>query len=596
MNLRRKFKKAINLWQKKGWIGLKPSLHFKVISLKEKFAYQRWIRKFDTLTDKDREEIRQQIQKFSYEPLISIILPVYNVEEKFLRLCIESVRKQIYENWELCIADDCSPSPHIRNILEEYEKKDEQIKVVFRPENGHISAASNSALEIATGEFCVLLDHDDKLAEHALFYVAKEINDFPETEMIYSDEDLISEKGRRFSPKFKPDWSRDYFYSGNLITHLSCYKTDILRNIGGFRIGFEGSQDYDLALRFIEEICEDHIRHVPKILYHWRVIEGSVSHSSDAKPYAHETARRAIGEHLTRLGKKAKVVETVHNLHRVRYELPEVLPKVSLIFLTDGDFDFKKKAIEDFAKETDYPNLEIAVVCSKKLKQKFEVENTKAETRLLRSVLSHQDSSEAEKYNQSVAETDGEILCFVDLNLRPVHKNWLKELVSFAFQKEIGAVGGKLLSKVETVLGSGLLIGVGGAVGIAHQGLPCEKDGSLTRNRLVNNFSAVSVSCLATHRETFENVGGFDAENFPNKFFDVDFCLKLREENLRIVFTPYAELMQIDESKLLNIQKHASESERENFRKKWQKYIERDPFYNPNLSKENGHFLIDLSN
>ena len=206
-------------------------------------------------------------------------------------------------------------------------------------------------MKIAIGEFCVLLDHDDELSEDALFYVAKEINDFPETEMIYSDEDLISAKGRRFEPKFKPDWSRDLFYSLNLITHLSAYKTEVLQKIGGFTIGLEGSQDYDLALRVIEEIPEKHIRHIPKILYHWRVIKGSVAYSGDEKPYAHDAARRAIGAHLERCGKKASVEQTIYNLHRVRYELPENLPKVSLILIADEDFEFTKRAIEIFLKK-----------------------------------------------------------------------------------------------------------------------------------------------------------------------------------------------------------------------------------------------------
>lgn len=544
-----------------------PYAHAAADSLRQKIAYQKWIRS-DTLTDQSREEIRRQIEELPHKPLISVVLPVYNVDEKWLRRCIGSVEKQLYENWELCIADDCSPKPHIRRILAEYANKDARIRVVFRPENGHISAASNSALELATGEFTVLLDHDDELAEDALFYVVRELNEFPDTSLIYSDEDLIDEKGRRFGPKFKPDWSRDHFYSGNITTHLSAYRTEILRKIGGFTVGLEGSQDYDLTLRVIEQIDEKQIRHIPRILYHWRVLRGSVAYGGDEKPYAHDAARRAIGAHLARTGKQARV-EAFDYLHRVRYELPESLPKVSLIISADEDDEFTKRSVENFRRETDYQNLEIILT-----KKPSEI------------------AGEAERINRSAAEASGEILCFIDSNLRPLAKDWLKELVSFAIQTETGAVGAKLLCKNETILHGGLLIGINEAVGIAHHHLPREKNGYLMRARIINNFSAVSVSCLATRRDLFLDSGGFDAENFPDKFFDVDYCLKLRAENQRNVFTPYAELMQIDARKSSHLLKKPGEKELTRLKQKWPEYFENDPFYNPNLSKQSENFAI----
>jgi O-antigen biosynthesis protein len=286
-----KVKKIFEIWQARGFAGISNRLREIARRRREERNYRRWI-DINQITEKTRAEIRNQIAAFAHKPLISIILPVYSVEEKWLRLCIESVLRQLYENWELCIADDKSPGAHVRRILEEYAARDNRVKVVFRETNGHISAASNSALELAAGEFCLLLDHDDELTEDALFYVAKELNEFPETAFVYSDEDMIDERGQRFYPKFKPDFSRDFFYSLNLITHLSAYRTEILRKIGGFRVGLEGSQDYDLALRFIEETGENRVRHIPKILYHWRAITGSVALSSDEKPYAHERARQ----------------------------------------------------------------------------------------------------------------------------------------------------------------------------------------------------------------------------------------------------------------------------------------------------------------
>lgn len=569
MKILKKVVKANRVFREKGLNGVRQSLRRINHNFTEKKKYQLWI-KAHRLTDEDRREIRRQIETLPDNLKISVLMPVYNVDEKWLRLCIESVINQLYENWELCIADDCSPLPHIKRVLEEYAARDKRVKIVLRRENGHISAASNSALALATGEFTALLDHDDELSEDALFYVAKEINDFPETRMIYSDEDLIDEKGRRYEPKFKPDWSRDLFYSLNLITHLSVYETDLLRKIGGFRLGAEGSQDYDLALRFTECISDYQIRHIPKILYHWRAIRGSVAFSLDEKPYAHERAREALRAHFDRTGKKAIVSQAIYNLHRVQYELPANLPNVSLILSADSSEIFRKAA-ESFAKSTDYANLQII----------------STETR-------DTPRSEAERLNDTAARADGQILCFIDANLTPLSDGWLKELVGFATQNEIGAVGAKILSKDENILHGGLIIGTSDTISAAHRGMARDYDGYFLRARLTNNFSAISASCLVVRREVYREIDGFDGKNLPDSFFDADFCLKLREKNYRIVFTPYAELIKVDENRRLNLEKNPTAAEKRYFVEKWNEVIDRDPFYNPNLSKKNGGFSIEI--
>jgi len=564
MNIfQKKTRRAVEIWRERGLKALGQSLKLNYRKLREARKYQKWIRRFDALTGEDRRKIRRKIELFSHKPLISVILPVYNIDEKWLRLCIESVRKQLYENWELCIADDCSPSPHVREILAEYAARDARVKVVFREKNGHISAASNSALALAAGEFSVLLDHDDELSEHALYFVADELNRFPETAMIYSDEDLIDPQGRRYEPKFKPDWSRDFIYSLNLITHLSAYRTDVLRQIGGFRIGAEGSQDYDLALRVIERISPAQIRHIPQILYHWRAIQGSVALSGDEKPYAAERAREAIRAHLERTGKKARVTQTFYNLHRVSYDLPADLPKISLITTAAKN--------ENIAAQTDYENLEILA----------------AET-------TSPGESNAEIFNRLARAAGGEILVFLDGAFAARDSGWLKEIAGFALEKEIGAVGAKIYNPDETIRHAGIVLGIEGFLGFAHRGLPENSAGYLQRAQLVNNFSAVA-NLLATRREVFEFLEGFDAGNFRNGLFDVDFCLRLREKNLRVVLTPYAEIQQLSDSSTEKIldRKDAS-AERENFRARWKDLIENDPFYNPNLSIENARFQINL--
>lgn len=563
MKILQKLETANRVGKEKGWRGIIEKLNFLKRQKREERNYQKWILEHK-ISENDRLLINAKIVEFLRQPLISIVLPVYNVEEKWLRICIESVTKQLYENWEFCIADDCSPSPHIKKILDEYSAKDSRVKVVYRAENGHISAASNSALELANGEFCVLLDHDDELSEDALFYVAKELNDFPDAQMIYSDEDMIDERGKRYKPKFKPDFSRDLMYSLNLVTHLSAYQTDVLRKINGFRIGAEGSQDYDLALRVIEGIPEDNIRHIPRILYHWRAIRGSVALSSDEKPYAHERAREAIRGHLERTGKRAEVVETEWNFHRVRYRLPEILPKIGLIIYSEGKLE--KNHAEDFRSETDYENLETIFV----------------------------ENSNVEKLNSAAEKCFCEILVFVDANVKPMAKDWLKELVGFVIQTEIGAVGAKILSNGKDILHGGLVVGTEQIISAAHCGFLRESEGNMFRLHLTNNFSAISIACLCVRKSLFEKVGGFDFQNLPNRFFDTDFCLKLREKKYRIVFTPYAEFMKIDDKKRLNFEQNPTVEEIKFFINKWRKIIECDPFYNPNLSKKDASFSIRI--
>ncbi|HXM36612.1 MAG TPA: glycosyltransferase, partial [Pyrinomonadaceae bacterium] len=321
---------------------------------KENESYKKWVELYDTLTDSDRRGIRERIDHFDSQPIISVIMPVYNTEEVWLRRAIESVRRQLYPKWELCIADDCSTAPHVRQVLEEYASKNQRIKVVFRQGNGHISAASNSALEVATGEFVALLDHDDELTEHALYMVAEELNSFPEADLIYSDEDKLNAKSERVSPHFKTDWNPDLFYSLNFISHLGVYRRKILQEIGGFREGYEGSQDYDLALRVVERIPERNIRHIPHVLYHWRELPTSVGFDINAKSYAHENARRAIRSHFERTEKVAAIVPGYFIFHRAIYPIPEPAPLVSLIVAANGNVAALLPLIEGILDRTDY--------------------------------------------------------------------------------------------------------------------------------------------------------------------------------------------------------------------------------------------------
>lgn len=553
--IQRKLKQIGRTAGETGISGVAAQLRQTLLDRKESRKYQSWIQT-NAITDENRRCFREKIAAFQALPKISVVMPVYDVEEKWLRLCIESVIRQVYENWEFCIADDCSPSPHVKEILNEYAVKDRRIKVEFRSENGHISAASNSALRLATGEFCVLLDHDDELSEDALFWVANEINTYPKARMIYSDEDVIDINGRRSEPKFKPDLSRDLLYSLNMVTHLSAYKTDLLRELGGFRLGFEGSQDYDLALRVVERTPDDQIRHIPRVLYHWRSLPTSVAGNTGAKPYAFEKAREAIASHFERVGADVEVVKAADDLNCVRYRMPKLVPRVSVI--VDGGTS------ADLAHETDYPS--------------FEIVNTDRSLDI------------AERLNAAAVTSSGEVLCFLHGSLRPLSPAWLSEMISLTTQPDIGAVGAKLLDPDGSIDQVGFILGSKNLLRRAHHGFPRNHQGNFSRAALIGNYTAVSWQCMAVRRDVFGQISGFDAENLTKSFFDVDLCLRLWENGFRVVYTPYAELMW---QKRIAVTM-PDETEKNHFEKKWRDQIERDRFHNPNFTSDGTPFRLNI--
>lgn len=550
MSLFRKINTAIDVWKIGGVASLRARIFTVRHRLKVRRQYHKWLRSAGRI---DPELIRKRASGLARKPKISVIVPVYNIEEKWLRKCIDSVRGQIYENWELCIADDASPSPHVRRVLEEYSTKDDRIKVVFREKNGHISAASNSALELATGEFVVLLDHDDELSADALFWVAKAIVDEPNVAMIYSDEDLIDTNGVRSRPAFKPDWSRDLFYSLNLVTHLSAYRTDILRQIGGFRFGMEGSQDYDLALRFIEAIDERQIKHIPRILYHWRAIPGSVALSGDEKPYAHERARVAIREHLERSGINARVEANEVNLHRVKYERTAATARVMVAVL--GSTELNER-----------PYLDDPSIVSVHGFQK--------------------DTSLAQSIDREVERSNCDVICFVDSKIVDLPIDWIEGLVSFLEIGQIGVVGGKVIDRTSVVVDGPLFVNGSSGVSVACEGLESVFDGNMMRNRVTGNFTAVSMSLMAVRASDLIKIGGFDQN--MDALMDADICLRLADLGMRIVSVPYVEgVVEVGFTRPV-----ASHNGTRAFLAKWYERAQIDRFHNPNLSAKNGRSEI----
>lgn len=559
--------------------------------------YQEWIRRYDTLDDVCRSALRAKSKHFRVRPLISVVMPTYNSRIEWLREAIESVRDQLYENWELCVADDCSTNPAVHALLEEYSQADERIKVVYRAQNGHISAASNSGLQVAAGEWIALLDHDDRLAEYALYFVVEAINRRPNVSLLYSDEDKLDAHGVRYDPYFKCDWNEDLFYSHNLISHLGVYRKAIVDAIGGFRQGYEGSQDHDLALRFIERIAASQIHHIPRVLYHWRTHSESTSLAASAKPYAAVAGVKALNGHFERVGVAATVEDYGYG-YRVKYALPAQLPLVSLIIPTRNAHHLVRQCIESIRSKTLYPCYEILLIdngSDEPESLRYFDELKTQEVRVLRDDRPFNFSA---LNNRAVDVMQGSIVCLLNNDVRVIEPAWLGEMVSHALRPEIGAVGAKLLYPDDTVQHAGVVVGVRGVASHSHKLFDGHSHGYFCRLSLISCYSAVTAACLAIRKNVFREVGGLDEENLAIAFNDIDFCLRVREAGYRNLFTPYALLYHHEslsrgaEDTPEKIQRFAREVRY--MKKRWGNVLLTDPAYSPNLTLDRDDFSLAM--
>ena len=556
--------------------------------------YTEWVRRYDTLTDADRQRMRDVQAAFAVQPLISVVMPTYNPKPEWLIEAIESVRGQIYPHWELCIADDASTDPAIRPILERYAMQDERIKVVFRLKNGHISAASNSAIELATGEWIALLDHDDLLSENALFWVAETINRAPDARLIYSDEDKISENGRRSDPYFKCEWNPDLFYSHNMISHLGVYHASVVKEIGGFRQGFEGSQDYDIALRFIERIDPVQIIHIPRVLYHWRVHAESTAMSGDSKPYAALAGERAINEHFARTGVNGRVKYAGYG-YEPAYDLPANLPLVSIIIPTRNGRALLKQCIDSIAEKTSYKNYEILIIDNGSDEADalayFEKLSKRPNIRVVRD-----DSpfNYSRLNNKAVELAQGEVIALVNNDIEVISRDWLTVMVAHALRPGVGAVGAKLWYTNKTLQHGGVFLGYGGVAGHSHKHSAEGATGYFGRLLITQSLSAVTAACLVIKKSIFNEVGGLEEEKLRIAFNDIDFCLRVREAGYRNVWTPLAELFH-HESASRGLEDTPEKQARfagevTYMKERWGAQLLNDPAYSPNLTLDHEDF------
>jgi len=523
------------------------------------FHYRRWVRTHDRLTVADLSAIYRHTLDLSYQPLISVLLPTFNTPEIWLRKAINSVLLQQYQNWELCIADDASVLPHVARVLAEYARQDVRIRVSMRTVNGHISASTNSALAMARGDFVALLDHDDELAPHALYMVAVKLNENPNFGMLYSDEDKIDERGRRFDPYFKPDWNPTLLESQNLVSHLGVYRTDLLRSIGGFRIGVEGCQDWDAALRISERVVAKNICHIPFVLYHWRTVAGSTAVNHNQKSYVKNAALRVIRDHFERLQQSVSVVPSFGSFVRPVADLPIPNPSVTLIVFGES-----------------HPLL-------------FSQSNTNWSALKVIRCTPQKNESLAQAINSIASQVCDDFICLLNSMLVPFHGDWLLELVREACRPGVGAVGPLQLDEHKNIHSTAIVLctdpNTNKLFNSTYQGLDASIVGIAGLAKLTQNVSVLAPGCLLIRTSTFHHVGALDVRRYPDALFELDLCMRLGQAGLRNVWTPYARLM--FHCKLTSNLTDAGSDEFVLFRAHWLKDLDVDPFHNPNLM-ENG--------
>jgi GT2 family glycosyltransferase len=517
--------------------------------------------------------MRRAVGRLRHRPRISVVMPVHDPEPEWLRDAVESVRAQVYRDWELCIADDASTRGDVRGLLRRYEG-DPRIRVTYLEENEGIAGASNAALALATGEFVGFLDHDDVLKPNALFEVAKVLNERPNLDYVYSDEDKQELDGTLTGAFFKPGWSPDLLMSVNYVTHFSVYRRTVLENVGGFRKGFDGSQDYDLVLRVTERT--DRVGHVPLPLYTWRKVPGSAAVSVDSKTYAWEAGRRALAEAAARRGYESDVTPALApHRYRVRYVIKGE-PRVTIVIPTRDRSVLLRKCIESIRDLSTYPNYEIVIIDN----QSREPAALEYLERFDGRVIPYPHQFNYSKLINFAAREAGEtdFLLFLNNDTEVIAPDWIEAMVEHGQRPEVGAVGARLLLPDGTPQHEGILVG-------PHGGLPANMDhrGTYDLEATVHNCAAVTFACALLRPEVFWALGGLD-EQFDVAFQDVDFCLRAGEKGYWIVYTPHALLYHDEGGTRGRVGKTHPDADTTLFLDRWGGY--RDPFYNPNFDPD----------
>lgn len=589
--------KGIRYWKSQGAAALAEKVVTKVKNVRQgPPSYQKWIRHH--LPDRNELE-KQKKTSFGYRPKISFVVPLYKTPEKYLRRLTESFQEQTYSNWELCFSDGSGAQSPLTELLKELTAKDNRIKYVSHEESLQISENTNSAIEIATGDFIAFADHDDELTPNALFECVKAINEKPQTLVIYTDEDKMSMDGHKFfQPHFKPDYNPDLLCTVNYICHLFVVSRKVIEKVGGLRSEFDGAQDYDFVLRCVEAVKDEEICHIPKILYHWRCHEDSTAENPESKLYAFEAGRRAVQAHYERTGIHAEVFKGEYlGLYRTKF-IRDHDPLISIIIPNKDHIDDLKRCMESIEQKSTYKNYEYIIVennstdsATFEYYKKLEAENPKVRMVYWDGVFNY---SAINNYGASFAE--GEYLLLLNNDTEIINPDCLEELLGYCMRKDVGAVGARLYYEDDTIQHAGVVIGFGGIAGHCFVQQKRGTTGYCHRIICAQDYSAVTAACMMVKKSAFDAVGGL-SEELAVAFNDIDFCMKLRKAEYLIVYNPYAELYHY-ESKSRGLEDTPEKVARFNkeiatFEKKWPEILENgDPYYNPNLTLKSQDFSL----
>lgn len=589
--------KGIRYWKSQGVTALAEKVVEKVKNVRQGPPdYQKWIRHH--LPDKGELE-RQKKTTFKYSPKISFVVPLYKTPEKYLRRLVESLQDQTYSNWELCFSDGSGAQSPLTDLLKELSAKDKRIKYVSHNEALQISQNTNSAIEIAAGDFIAFADHDDELTPNALFECVKALNDRPQTLVIYTDEDKMSMDGHKFfQPHFKPDYNPDLLCTVNYICHLFVVSRKVIEKTGGLRSEFDGAQDYDFVFRCVETVKDEEIYHIPKILYHWRCHEDSTAENPESKLYAFEAGRRAVQEHYNRTGVNAEVSKGEYlGLYRTKF-IRDHDPLISIIIPNKDHIDDLKRCMDSIEQNSTYRNYEYIIVennstdpATFEYYKKLEAENPKVHMVYWDGVFNY---SAINNYGATFAR--GEYLLLLNNDTEIINPDCLEELLGYCMRSDVGAVGARLYYEDDTIQHAGVVIGFGGIAGHCFVMQKRGTTGYCHRIICAQDYSAVTAACMMVKKSAFDAVNGL-SEDLAVAFNDIDFCMKLRQAGYLIVYNPYAELYHY-ESKSRGLEDTPEKVARFNreiatFEKKWPEILKNgDPYYNPNLTLKSQDFSL----
>ena len=594
-----RLKKTIDLFQVEGpAVALEyvsSYLGFKLLGARlssvEDICYRRWRRRHTPSAER-LDAMKREAAGFAYRPLISVIVPVYNTHSAKLRQAIQSVEKQTYTNWELCIADDCSTKVETKAELESLAARGGNIKVKFLNKNVGIAAASNAALELATGEFVALLDHDDELSPDALFEAAKLLNEQSDVDMIYTDEDKLDESGRHVEAFLKPDWSPELLLSNMYTCPLGIYRKSLVDEIGGFRPGFDGAQDYDLVLRLTERTQK--IRHIPKVLYHWRRIEGSTSidyGTNSGGKSAGSSSVKALKESIDRRRISGKVEAGLFpGSFRVRPEIPAGA-FVSIIIPTRDAVGHLRRCVDSIKQRTTFSNFEIIVVDNRSVeKETLDFLSSNTNDGRFRVIRCDKEFNFSAINNLAAQNAKGDYLLFLNNDTEVIEAGWLEAMLEPLQIPGVAVTGAKLLYPDDTVQHAGVVLWHCGTAGHVHSRLPHDDHGYFGAAAGLRNCSAVSAACMMVGKKTFEELGGFDT-SLGVSYQDVDFCLRALQAGLRVAYTPFALLYHHESA---STGARVNEEEERMFRERWREKIPIDGYYNPNFPFDRLNFRLKV--